>query len=101
MTDCFWITKTIMRILRTYLGVMLNWLRKTEAEVPNLSFLTVDMHSHLIPGIDDGVQSEQEAVERRRKMESYESHHLNTTLCPIRASYRIRADIAAAQPGGS
>ena len=30
---------------------------------PDLSFLSVDMHSHLLPGIDDGLQTPEQTVE--------------------------------------
>ncbi len=36
---------------------MFNFFRRTPTTVaPDLSFLGVDMHSHLLPGIDDGLQ---------------------------------------------
>jgi protein-tyrosine phosphatase len=67
---------------------MLSWLRKSEAEVPDLSSLAVDMHSHLIPGIDDGVQTVEEAVEMVRRLESYGYGHLITTPHVIWDCYR-------------
>ena len=40
---------------------MFNWLRKDKTA--NISPLLVDMHSHLLPGIDDGVSTLEEAEE--------------------------------------
>lgn len=39
---------------------MFNWLKKNRADLPPLQ---VDMHSHLLPGIDDGVSTLEEASE--------------------------------------
>ena len=36
---------------------------KPKPVIPNLSFLAVDMHSHLLPGIDDGLQTLEETVD--------------------------------------
>ncbi len=45
---------------------------KTEEVTPlDLSWMAVDMHSHLIPGIDDGSQSVEESVALIRRMEGY------------------------------
>ena len=35
---------------------------KKQTVTPDLSFIGVDMHSHLIPGIDDGLKTEEETV---------------------------------------
>lgn len=37
--------------------------RKPKKVTPNLSFLGIDMHSHLLPGIDDGLQTPEETVD--------------------------------------
>jgi len=37
--------------------------RKSGSIVPDLSFLGADMHSHLLPGIDDGLQELEQTVE--------------------------------------
>ena len=43
---------------------MFNFFKRSGAEVePDLSFLGVDMHSHLLPGIDDGLQELEKSVE--------------------------------------
>lgn len=45
---------------------------KTEEVTPlDLSWMSVDMHSHLIPGIDDGSQSLEESVALIKRMEGY------------------------------
>jgi protein-tyrosine phosphatase len=43
---------------------MFNFFKRSgKAVVPDLSFLGADMHSHLLPGIDDGLQELQQSVE--------------------------------------
>lgn len=42
---------------------MLNWFRKQKPVDASLSFPTVDIHSHLLPNLDDGVQSLEESEE--------------------------------------
>lgn len=43
---------------------MFSWFKKSGKTVqPDLSFLGVDMHSHLLPGIDDGLQEVEQSVE--------------------------------------
>lgn len=45
---------------------------KTEEVTPlDLSWMAVDMHSHLIPGIDDGSQSLEESIALIKRMEGY------------------------------
>lgn len=39
---------------------MFDWVRKKEP-TKNVNFLKVDIHSHLLPGLDDGVQSYEES----------------------------------------
>jgi protein-tyrosine phosphatase len=41
---------------------MLSFLKKKEIIRPDLSFIGIDMHSHLLPGIDDGVQTIAESL---------------------------------------
>jgi protein-tyrosine phosphatase len=47
--------------------------------LPDLSGLLVDMHSHLIPGIDDGVQSMEESLNMIRQLQSLGYKKLITT----------------------
>src|SRR5215210_511050 len=43
---------------------MFNFFKKSGKSVqPDLSFLAIDMHSHLLPGIDDGLQELEQSVE--------------------------------------
>lgn len=43
---------------------MFNFFKKSGGPIkPDLSFLAVDMHSHLLPGIDDGLQELEQSVE--------------------------------------
>jgi protein-tyrosine phosphatase len=39
-----------------------NWFKKREEVIGNFGFLEIDMHSHLVPGIDDGSQSVEDSV---------------------------------------
>lgn len=42
---------------------------KSNAATPDLSFLGVDMHSHLLPGLDDGLKTMEETVEYIRRLQ--------------------------------
>jgi protein-tyrosine phosphatase len=59
---------------------MLDWLfgKQTSKNV-NLSHIGIDIHSHMIPGIDDGVQTIEEAVEMASEMQSLGYSHIVTT----------------------
>lgn len=46
---------------------------------PDLGYLTTDIHSHLIPGIDDGIQSIDDGIEILREMESFGFSKVITT----------------------
>ncbi len=41
---------------------MFNFFKKSGAVSPDLSFIAVDMHSHLLPGIDDGLKKLEQSV---------------------------------------
>ena len=60
---------------------ILDFLRgKTqEVEALDLSWLEVDMHSHLIPGIDDGSKSMEESLELLQRLSSYGLRKIITT----------------------
>jgi len=49
---------------------MFNFFRKKESPIntPDYSTIAVDMHSHVLPGIDDGAQNPQESVFLIRRM---------------------------------
>jgi len=42
--------------------------KKPVTVTPNLSFIGVDMHSHLLPGIDDGLQTVEQTVDFVREL---------------------------------
>jgi len=49
---------------------MFNFFKKSGKPVtPDLSFIGVDMHSHLLPGIDDGLQEVEQSVEFIRQLQ--------------------------------
>ncbi|MPR32116.1 tyrosine-protein phosphatase [Salmonirosea aquatica] len=72
---------------------MLKWFRSAKNEIPDLSSLGVDLHSHLIPGIDDGVQTVEEAVAMVRTYQQYGYQHLITTPHVIWDCYRNTPEI--------
>lgn len=66
---------------------MFNFLFKPKVN-PDLSFLSVDMHSHLLPGIDDGLAKVEQSVEFIRKLQELGyrklicTPHILSTLYP-------------------
>lgn len=59
---------------------MLNWLfNKKNKTQQDLSCIGIDIHSHLIPGIDDGVATIEESLELLRKMQELGISHAITT----------------------
>ena len=44
-----------------YLRMLFSFFKK-QTVTPDLSFLGVDMHSHLLPGIDDGLKTVEQTV---------------------------------------
>ncbi len=59
---------------------MLNFIRKNiNRTIPDFSDVGVDMHSHLIPGIDDGVTTIEEAVEIVKQLHKLGYYKLITT----------------------
>lgn len=56
---------------------MLNWLRKKSAAEKQA--LTTDVHSHLLPGLDDGVKSFEEAISIIKVFQSLGYRKLITT----------------------
>ena len=67
---------------------MFNFLFKSLKVAPDLSFLSVDMHSHLLPGIDDGLQEIEQSVEFIRQLQQLGyrklicTPHILSTLYP-------------------
>lgn len=69
---------------------MLDWLfgkTKVAGDI-SLDRIRIDIHSHLIPGIDDGAQTLEESVEMVRKMRDLGYSHLVTTPHVIWDCYR-------------
>jgi protein-tyrosine phosphatase len=64
-----------------------NWLKKQQA-TPAKPTLLADMHSHLIPGIDDGVRSPEEALNIIRKFRELGYKKLITTPHVMSDTYR-------------
>lgn len=58
---------------------MFGWLFNKKEEIPDLTEIAVDMHSHLIPGIDDGVGTVEEAVQMVRQMQALGYRRIITT----------------------
>lgn len=65
---------------------MFNWFTKNKTEA--LPALTVDMHSHLLPGIDDGVSTLEEAAEIIRSLVTQGYQRLITTPHVMSDAYR-------------
>lgn len=54
-------------------------MRKREEPLPDYSFLSTDMHSHLIPGIDDGAQTIEDSLTLIRELKALGFRKLITT----------------------
>ena len=37
--------------------------------IPDLSFISVDMHSHLLPGLDDGLQEMEQTLQFAKELQ--------------------------------
>ncbi|WP_026632559.1 tyrosine-protein phosphatase [Dyadobacter alkalitolerans] len=73
---------------------MLNWLfKKKEVHKVNLAHIGVDIHSHIIPGIDDGVQTIEEALAMLEKMSSIGYSRVITTPHIIWDCYKNTPEI--------
>jgi tyrosine-protein phosphatase YwqE len=73
----------------------LDFLKKTPAEVEplDLSWLQVDMHSHLIPGIDDGSKSMEESLGLIQRLADYGLRKIITTPHIMSEYYRNTPEI--------
>ena len=73
---------------------MLDWLfdSKKGREI-NLDRIGIDIHSHLIPGIDDGVQTIEESLNMIRKMQALGFRQLYTTPHIMWDCYKNTPDI--------
>lgn len=72
---------------------MLSWLFDKKTKEVDLSRIGIDLHSHLIPGIDDGVETVQEAVDMVRKMEEIGYKQIFTTPHVMWDCYRNTPDL--------
>lgn len=76
----------------------MGWLdifkRKPEEVVPlDLSWLRVDMHSHLIPGIDDGSKSMEESIDLVKRLADFGLSKIITTPHIMSEYYRNTPEI--------
>jgi len=73
----------------------LDFLKKKPAEVEplDLSWLQVDMHSHLIPGIDDGSKSMEESLGLIQRLAEYGLRKIITTPHIMSEYYRNTPEI--------
>ena len=65
---------------------MFNWFRKNTPQ--DLPALTTDMHSHLLPGLDDGVATLEEAEQIVRSFREQGYAHIITTPHVMSDAYR-------------
>jgi protein-tyrosine phosphatase len=73
---------------------MLNWLfDKKKKQETDLSRIGLDLHSHLIPGIDDGVETVEEAVAMLTKMQKLGYRRVFTTPHVMWDCYRNTPEI--------
>lgn len=76
------------------MGVLDYFKRKPEeVEALDLSWLQVDMHSHLIPGIDDGSKTMEESLDLIRRLSSYGLRKIITTPHIMYEYYRNTPEI--------
>ena len=64
-----------------------SFLKKSKQPVPDISPITTDIHSHLIPGIDDGVQTLEQSLEILKEMEALGYKKVITTPHTMAGSY--------------
>jgi tyrosine-protein phosphatase YwqE len=64
-----------------------------QVEALDLSWLEVDMHSHLIPGIDDGSKSMEESLELIQRLSSYGLRKIITTPHIMSEYYKNNPEI--------
>jgi tyrosine-protein phosphatase YwqE len=67
--------------------------RPEEIEVLDLSWLEVDMHSHLIPGIDDGSKSMKESLQLIKRLADFGLRKIITTPHIMSEYYRNTPEI--------
>lgn len=73
---------------------MLNWLfNKKENKEVTLDHIGIDIHSHMIPGVDDGVETVAESVAMAAKMQSLGYRQIITTPHVMWDCYRNTPEI--------
>ncbi|HCD88546.1 MAG TPA: capsular biosynthesis protein, partial [Algoriphagus sp.] len=76
------------------MGILDLFKRKPEViEDLDLSWLQADMHSHLIPGIDDGSKSMEESLDLIRRLSQYGLRKIITTPHIMSEYYRNTPEI--------
>lgn len=71
---------------------MFSWLFEKKKKSLDLSHIRTDIHSHLIPGIDDGVQTLEESVNMIRRLQEYGYQRVITTPHVIWDCYKNTPD---------
>lgn len=66
---------------------LFSFLNKSKLSEPNIGYLKTDIHSHLIPAIDDGVQTIEESLNILREMETLGYSKVITTPHTMAGSY--------------
>ncbi len=66
---------------------LFSFLKKSKNTEPDIGYLQTDVHSHLIPAIDDGVQTIEESLEILREMERLGYSKVITTPHTMTGSY--------------
>jgi hypothetical protein len=62
-----------------------------ETQVPlNLSWFNTDMHSHFLPGVDDGARTMEESLAMLSKMQEFGYQKCIITLLQHKTTYNIR-----------
>ncbi|WP_025761919.1 tyrosine-protein phosphatase [Dyadobacter tibetensis] len=73
---------------------MFNWLyKKKETRTKDFSHIEIDIHSHLIPGIDDGVETIEEALEMIKVFQELGYRRIYTTPHIIWDCYKNTPEI--------
>jgi protein-tyrosine phosphatase len=75
---------------------MFEWFFKNKSTLTDLSSLGIDMHSHIIPGIDDGVETIAEALVMVKKLEELGYKAIFTTPHIMWDCYRNTPEIILA-----
>ncbi len=72
---------------------MLNWLFDKKKKEVNLERIGMDIHSHLIPGIDDGVETVEESVAMVQKLQDLGYSRIYTTPHVMWDCYRNTPEV--------